>query len=107
MAIVWVNDTFDGFLKTGAPSTTIHIERDCNGCISPIGQAAMLYLTVKGFMSRESLRSIDYHGYAEFKAVVSTSDQPAGVYPREGFTASTLSGLAGRRWTVLASTEVL
>lgn len=88
-----VSHDFNGLIKTGTPSTFLHINGDSNGQIQPTDDAALLSLIVEGFMPYSILESISEHGYTRFQASVAMSTRSPGIYPdREQFQR-----LAGQR----------
>ncbi len=52
-------------------------------------------------MSAEAINIIDSLRYLEFKALIGSSDQPAGVYPGDADEKTSLKGIVTRRWVVL------
>ncbi|BBO33614.1 hypothetical protein [Lacipirellula parvula] len=103
MATMCVGGGVTGVIRTGEPSATIAIGGDMCGVILPVGTAGLLRLQVGGFMSAEAISIIDSLRYLEFKALIGSSDQPAGVYPEDADEKSSLKGIVKRRWVVLAT----
>ncbi|MBX9653322.1 hypothetical protein K2Y11_06840 [bacterium] len=93
---VWVESDFTGIIRTGHPSTKVHIGGDYSGDITPLSEASLLYVTVAGFAPHASLTRIADCNYTEFKGSISRSDVAPGLYPtKESRKAKSLD-----RWCV-------
>jgi hypothetical protein len=99
---VWVDGDFTGSIKTGTPSTKMHIAGDFTGLIAPSEKAALLWLSVDGYVESLALNSFEKLGYTQFHASVGTSDVPAGLYPAGTGHRKTDSGNSYSRWCVLS-----
>lgn len=99
-AKIWIESHFTGTIKTGEPSTKIVIGGDCDGSIAPYEDAALLWLTVGGFASQESLKTISGCGYARFQASIARSDVAAGLYPLEGGRKTVAGRNSSNCWCV-------
>jgi hypothetical protein len=97
---LWIESDFDGAIRTGNPSTEIYIGGDCTGNILPNETAALLALTVSGFMSSAFLSAIAKCGYTNFNASIARSDVPPGIYPEFGRTKKPDGGNSFNRWCV-------
>ena len=97
---LWIDSDFEGIVKTGTPSTEIHIGNDCNGSISPGDKAALLWLMVGGFASHALMSTIVKCGYTQFNASIARSDVPPGIYPVDGRAKSASGGNSFNWWCV-------
>jgi hypothetical protein len=98
---LWVESDFRGVAKTGTPSARIHIGGAYSGRISPLEEAALLWLTVDGLASQESMQAIADCNYTQFHASINRSDAPPGIYPANGRVKTASGSNSFRRWCVL------
>jgi hypothetical protein len=99
-AKLWVDNDFVGSLETGTPSTSLHIGNDFLGSVSPYMDAALLWMTIHGFASQESLNIISGFDYTVFEASVARSDIEPGFYPQANANRKTKSGYCTSHWSV-------
>ncbi|MEM8945943.1 MAG: hypothetical protein AAGD11_12275 [Planctomycetota bacterium] len=97
---IWIENDFVGSLKTGAPSTSLNVGGDFIGSISPYAGATLLWMTVKGFASQESMIAISNCDYTVFDASIGLSDTDSGFYPIENAKRQTKSGHCTSHWSV-------
>lgn len=99
-AWVWIEDNFEGTVRTGHPSTHVFVGGDFLGRIGPFEDAALLSLTVCGFASQDSMLEIEKCGYTVFCASLGQSDAAPGLYPAEGWQKKVSGGNSFNRWGV-------
>lgn len=99
-AKIWIGSDFKGSIKTGTPSTELHVGGDYEGSISPLETAALLSLTVSGLGAHALLSKIVDCGYTQFNASIARSDVPPGLYPLDGYHRKTQRGNSFNRWCV-------
>lgn len=99
---VWIESNFDGVLKTGTPSTHIYTGGNFHGDIVPVEKGALLYLTVDGFASQNSLNRIKDLNYTQFNASIGISDVAPGLYPQAEYFQRKSNRNCANRWCVRA-----
>ncbi len=99
---LWIDSAFDGTIRTGQPSTTIYIGKDCNGTVLPKEAGSLLSLIVDGFASTAFLTAIVDCEYTVFDGSIRWSDVPPGIYPAGGWLRKTNGGNSFNRWCVRA-----
>jgi hypothetical protein len=97
---IWVELDFDGTIKTGSPSTELYVGGDYRGNVIPSEEAALFWMTVRGFASKASLSKIVASRYTQFHASVGRSDVAPGLYPISGGVLKTTNGSSYNRWCV-------
>ena len=97
---LWIDSDFDGTVRTGNPSTELHIGGDCTGTIVPSETGALLWLSVGGFASDALLSAIVKCEYTQFNASIARSDVPPGIYPEKGHRKKSSGKNSFNRWCV-------
>ncbi len=78
----WIHGDLDGGIRTGHPSTNLHIMGDFRGDMKPLRGGALAYLEVRGKMPYGAIQATAGHGWTEFNASIGISDEPPGLYPK-------------------------
>ena len=96
----WISNDFLGTIETGNPTTELFIGGNYSGNILPAETAALLWLSVGGYASEESLSKIVDHRYTQFNASIAQSDVVPGLYPRNGRLKNSSGHNSFNRWCV-------
>jgi len=97
---IWIDGDFTGSIRTGSPSTKLHVGGDFSGDVSPANDASLLWLSVGGFADNELISAISQIGYTQFSAIVSHSNVDPGLYPVGKSCRKTEAGNSFSTWCV-------
>jgi cytoskeletal protein CcmA (bactofilin family) len=99
MTALWIEGDLRGQVLTGTPTMQLTIGGDLIGNVSPLAQAALLYIRVRGRADSGVLSAIERQGYTELNVVASASDLQPGIHPvsnrHNGFVAVTRGAAGG------------
>ena len=80
LSYIWINGNFTGIIKTCVPKLNVSIGKDFNGKIMPNEILSGLFMSVKGFMSKNGIEKLLKNNFSHFSATIHISDQEEGLH---------------------------